>query len=133
MTTIKPYLIQALRNWAHENNLTPQILVDADFQGVDVPVAYVKDGHIVLNIHDMAVDEFTISDDWLLFSGRFSEKIYPIEVPVEAVVAIFARENGEGLILRGKNTLTYQSEEEQDTSESPRNKAKGKPNLRLVQ
>lgn len=94
---ITPYYIRAIHQWAVDNGLTPHVLVDVSQAGVRVPAGYDSDGEIVLNIHPQAVADLDLGDDWLFFHARFSGKSCPIEIPITAVRAIFARENGEGM------------------------------------
>lgn len=100
MTTTKPYLIRAIRQWALDNELTPQILVDALADGVKVPEHYVSDGQIILNIGAQAVQMDAIDNELLRFSARFNGVRHEIEVPVSAVLAIYARENGQGIFFK---------------------------------
>jgi stringent starvation protein B len=93
----RPYLIRALHQWALDSGFTPQIAVDVTVPGVQVPHAYVKDGQIVLNIHPQAVHQLELGDDAILFSGRFGGKSEPVIIPVRAVLAVYARENGRGI------------------------------------
>ncbi|MDH5631979.1 MAG: ClpXP protease specificity-enhancing factor [Gammaproteobacteria bacterium] len=94
---ITPYYIRAIHQWAVDNGLTPHVLVDVRQEGVRVPAGYDSDGEIVLNVHPQAVADLDLGDDWLFFHARFSGKSCAIEIPVTAVRAIFARENGEGM------------------------------------
>ena len=100
MTTTKPYLVRAIHEWAMDNHFTPQILVTDAVSGVVVPKNHVKDGHIVFNIHIGAVKDLRIGNETIRFSARFSGKAEQIEVPVEAVLAIYARENGQGIFFQ---------------------------------
>ncbi|HEU0195684.1 MAG TPA: ClpXP protease specificity-enhancing factor [Nevskiaceae bacterium] len=93
----RPYLIRAIYEWALDNGFTPHLLVAADEAGVAVPQAYVQDGRIALNVAPMAVQGFDPSCDPLLFSARFGGHSFELEVPTRAVLAIYARENGEGI------------------------------------
>jgi stringent starvation protein B len=93
----RPYLIRALHQWALDSGFTPQIAVDVTVPGVQVPHAYVKDGQIVLNIHPQAVQQLELGDNEILFSARFGGKSEPVIIPVHAVLAIYARENGRGI------------------------------------
>ncbi len=97
MSSIKPYLIRAVYEWAVNAGLTPHIVVDATTEGVEVPPGYVDNGRIVLNIHPQALRDLEIGEEWVLFSARFSRKPFAIEVPVPAVLAVFAAENGQGI------------------------------------
>jgi stringent starvation protein B len=95
----KPYLIRAIREWAADNGFTPQILVDATVAGVEVPRDYVQDDRITLNVGDQAVQQAAFGNDWIRFSARFSGRAWDIQIPVAAVLAIYARENGHGFIF----------------------------------
>ena len=99
MTTTRPYLIRAINEWACENDLTPHLLVNALAEGVIVPTQFIKDGQIVLNISPSAVQNIELGNDWVLFNARFSGQAMNIEVPVIAVLAIYARENGQGIFF----------------------------------
>ena len=83
-----------------DNDLTPQVLVDATAEGVDVPANYVKDGQIVLNIADQAVQLEELGNEWLRFSARFQGRAYPVCVPIDAIMAVYARENGQGIFFK---------------------------------
>lgn len=93
----RPYLIRALHEWAMDSGLTPQIAVDATQAGVQVPHSYVRDGQIVLNVHPQAVHQLELGNDTITFFARFGGQSEPVVVPVRAVLAIFARENGRGV------------------------------------
>jgi len=97
MTSTKPYLLRAIFEWAEDNNLTPQVLVNAKFAGVVVPSNHVVDGQIVLNISSGAVKLKIMDNECLSFSARFSGVEQDIFLPIEAVLAIFARENAQGI------------------------------------
>jgi stringent starvation protein B len=93
----RPYLIRALHQWALDSGFTPQIAVDVTQPGVQVPVSYVRDGKIVLNIHPQAVHQLELGNDAIRFLARFGGRSEPVVVPVPAVLAIYARENGRGI------------------------------------
>ncbi|HEY0506045.1 MAG TPA: ClpXP protease specificity-enhancing factor [Lysobacter sp.] len=99
MTSHRPYLLRALYEWIADNGMTPHLLVDASRQGVQVPVHAVKDGKIVLNIAERAVSRLEMGNDAIRFSARFGGVSYPVTVPVQAVLAIYARETGQGMAL----------------------------------
>ena len=101
MTSSRPYLIRALYEWIVANDVTPYILVDALIDGVVVPEQHIQDNKIVLNIAEMAVEGLTLDggDDVIRFSARFSGKSMNLSVPTEAVLAIYARENGQGMMF----------------------------------
>jgi stringent starvation protein B len=95
----RPYLIRAIYEWATDNGLTPHLLVAADYPGVAVPREYVQEGRITLNVSAMAVQALELRADPIWFSARFAGREFTVQVPVGAVLAIFARENGEGIIF----------------------------------
>ncbi|WP_370592249.1 ClpXP protease specificity-enhancing factor [Reinekea sp. G2M2-21] len=97
MTTNKPYLIRALHEWIIDNNCTPYIVFMAEYPGVEVPQEFVRDGQITLNIALSAVKDLELANDTISFNARFSGVPTDISGPVDAVVAIFAKENGQGM------------------------------------
>jgi stringent starvation protein B len=99
MTSNRPYIARALYDWILDNDCTPYILVDAVRKGVEVPREYVKDGQIVLNVSPSAVRAMHMGDDIITFDGRFGGEALTIVVPVEALMAIYARENGQGMVF----------------------------------
>ena len=124
MTTTKPYLVRAIHEWAMENQFTPQILVTDSVDGVVVPKNHVKDGHIVFNIHINAVKDLQMGNETIRFSARFSGQSVQIEVPVEAVLAIYARENGQGIFFQDNEQTpppeeTPEKPEQSVTTEKP--------------
>lgn len=128
MISTKPYLIRAIRDWALDNSFTPQILVDATFNGVRVPQSYVSDGQIVLNIADQAVEMLQMGNEVLSFAARFNGRPHDIDVPIESVLAIFARENGQGIFFKEPDgTSPGPGGKDEEESDKP-----AKPNLKLV-
>lgn len=99
MTSHRPYLLRALYEWIADNGMTPHILVDAAQPGVRVPAHTVKDGRVVLNIADRAVARLELDNDAVRFTARFGGVSHPVMVPVSAVLAIYARETGQGMAL----------------------------------
>lgn len=120
--------------------LTPQILVHAGSPGVQVPSEFVQDDAIVLNVHDRAVRSLEMGNEFISFSARFSGRPRNVFVPVESVLAIYARENGQGLFFEPPGTPNRAvddiaspgseagSPQLPDEGDPPR----GKPNLKLV-
>jgi stringent starvation protein B len=92
----KPYLLRALYEWCTDNGYTPHIAVRVDNQ-TRVPRQFVRDNEIVLNISFEATSQLQMGNEWVEFSARFSGKSHKIEVPVANVLAIYARENGQGM------------------------------------
>lgn len=99
MTSHRPYLLRALYEWIVDNGMTPHVLVDAGQPGVRVPQHAVKDGKVVLNIAERAVARLQMDNEAIRFSARFGGVSHPVEVPIPAVVAIYARETGHGMVL----------------------------------
>lgn len=127
MTSNRPYLLRALYEWIIDNQLTPYILLDAEMQAVDVPKQYIKDGKILLNISPSAIQALKITNQIIQFNASFAEVPMQVYAPIKAVLAIYARENGRGMVFS----------EEEDNSESepplpPRRQNFGKPKLTVV-
>ncbi len=99
MSSTKPYLLRAIFDWAEDNGFTAQVLVDATQKGVVVPSNHVVDGQIVLNISTSAVQLRVMDNECLSFSARFSGVEQDIYLPIESVMAIFARENSQGIFF----------------------------------
>ena len=130
-TTTKPYLIRAIREWAIDNGLTPQILVDALVKDVQVPRQFVTDGQIILNIGSQAAQMHELTNDRLRFSARFQGAPFEVNVPVAAVLAIYARENGQGIYFKDAEGQPGEDSETADTAEESKG-ARAKPHLTLV-
>ncbi|MGH6610653.1 MAG: ClpXP protease specificity-enhancing factor [Burkholderiaceae bacterium] len=92
----KPYLIRAIHEWCADSGLTPYIAVLAD-AGVNVPHEFVKNGEIVLNISPLATNRLKLGNDVIEFQARFSGVAREVSVPVEKVIAVYARETGHGM------------------------------------
>ena len=103
MTSYRPYLLRALTEWINDNGMTPHILVDAGLPGVQVPPGAVRDGRVVLNIADRAVVGLHMDNEWIGFTARFGGVSQPVNVPVGAVLAVYARETGQGMVLPEEN------------------------------
>ena len=99
MTSHRPYLLRALYEWIADNGMTPHVLVDAGMPGVRVPRHAVKDGRIVLNIAERAVAKLELGNDSLRFTARFAGVSQVVSVPLPAVIAVYARETGQGMAL----------------------------------
>jgi stringent starvation protein B len=99
MSSHRPYLLRALVEWINDNGMTPHIMVDAGVPGVQVPASAVKDERVVLNIAERAVMRLHIDNDAVSFTARFSGVSFPVNVPIAAVLAVYARETGQGMAL----------------------------------
>ncbi|MFI3179482.1 MAG: ClpXP protease specificity-enhancing factor [Methylococcaceae bacterium] len=124
MTPLKPYLIRSIYEWIIDNDLTPYLLVDAENSRAILPVQLIEDGKILLNIRPEATDALSLGNEWVEFNARFGGNPMHIVVPVIAVLAIYAKENGKGMV--------FDHEDEGEETPPPENKPPVKPTLRLV-
>ena len=115
MTSHRPYLLRALYEWIADNGMTPHILVDAQLPGVRVPPHTVKEGRVVLNIADRAVAKLELDNEAVRFTARFGGVSYPVTVPVTAVLAIYARETGQGMALPDDSGATVPPPDDEPT------------------
>lgn len=99
MTSNRPYLLRAIYDWISDNGLTPYVLVDAAQPGVKVPAHVVKNGQVVLNLAMRAVANLDLGNDKIAFQARFSGVSQSIVIPVAAVLALYAQENGQGMMF----------------------------------
>lgn len=99
MTSYRPYLLRALVEWINDNGMTPHILVDAGVSGVRVPPGVVREGKVVLNIAERAVVGLHMDNEWIGFTARFGGVSQSVSVPLGAVLAVYARETGQGMVL----------------------------------
>lgn len=107
MTPNKPYLLRALNEWILDNGMTPHVLVDATVPGTFVPPAQISDGRIVLNVSPQAVRDLVLDNETLAFHARFGGKPFEVRVPVAAVLAVYAKETGKGMVFpREEGTMT---------------------------
>lgn len=100
MTSSRPYLLRACYEWIIDNEATPYLVIQADYPGVEVPWEHVKDSRIVLNIAPQAIRSLVLEKDYVAFHARFSGKPFEIYAPIMAVSAIYAEENGEGMVFK---------------------------------
>lgn len=130
MTSSRPYLIRALYEWIVDNELTPYLVIDAEVKGVNVPRQYVEAGRIILNVAPQATFDLQLRNDAIEFSARFSGVSMDIIIPVSAVLAIYARENGRGMVFNEDDGGDDEpnGNTPSDVSSPPR----GKPKLTVV-
>jgi len=124
MSSNKPYLVRAFYDWISDNDLTPYIVVDVNVYGVLVPMSYVNDGQIVLNIASSAVGTIALGSDFIELSARFGGKLEQITVPYGAVAAIYAKENGAGTSLPIEHPEIDDSEEDLSLTAASKPKSK---------
>ena len=133
MTSNRPYLIRALYEWLLDNNLTPHLLVDADYDGVTVPEQFVEEGRIVLNINPSAVINLQMSNDLISFNARFGGQETDVLIPPLAVLGIYARENGRGMLFPDEADDNADNPDNSDPDDdNPPTPPKGKPSLKVV-
>jgi len=121
--------MRALYEWIVDNDCTPYLLVDASISDVMVPQQYVKDGQIVLNISAGAVMDLNISNDAVMFNGRFGGVATDIFVPVGALMGIYARENGQGMVFESEEAG---DQPPPDTIPPSAGKSDKRPSLKIV-
>lgn len=101
----RPYLLRAMHQWMSDAGMTPHVLVDTYVEGVDVPKAHVRDGRIVLNIGMAATRHLDLGNELITFEARFAGVPRGVRVPVAAVLSIYARETGEGMVFPPEGEL----------------------------
>ncbi len=116
MTSNRPYLIRALYEWLLDNELTPHLLVNAEYKGVFVPQEFVEGGQIVMNLNPSAIRSLDLGNDLITFNARFGGVPQDVIVPPVAVLGIYARENGVGMLFPDEE---YLEEEEPEKPEPP--------------
>ncbi len=124
MTSLKPYLIRSIYEWIVDNEMTPHLLVDANNEHAVIPLDFVQDSEILLNIRPAAVHGLVLGNDSIEFSARFNGQAMDIFVPVIAVKAIFTKENGKGMF--------FDNEHDDDPIPPEDSKPPNKPKLHVV-
>ena len=135
MTPNRPYLIRAIFDWLLDNEQTPYLLVDADGDGVVVPRQYVEDGRIVLNISPTAVRDLELGNSLISFNARFGGSPMSVMIPPPAVMGIYSRENGQGMLFpadAGVDDDAGEGPDGPDDSPEPPRPSGGRPSLKVV-
>lgn len=140
MNSSKPYLLRALYEWIVDNDCTPHVLVAMDLPGVQVPEGYGENGQMVLNVAPSAVRYLSMENDALSFEARFAGVARQIVVPMYAVLAVYARENGQGMFFDADIPEMEEStpesvslqvvEQEEPLKATP--PASGRPSLKII-
>lgn len=125
MTPSKPYLVRALYEWILDNENTPYILVDTGGQQLQIPPGIATDGKVVLNLAPAAIQDLEISNERISFSARFGGVAQQVSCPMTSLLAIYARENGEGMMF----PLEDQDDDDDSSDPSPKNDG---PTLKVV-
>ena len=129
MTSTRPYLIRAFYEWIVDNDLTPHMIVNAEQEHVTVPREHVEKGKIVLNISPSAVKALDLGNDWICFNARFGGKSLDIGLPPNAVLGIYARENGQGMLFQEE---LQESDPPQTTDPESSPKISSRPQLKII-
>lgn len=139
MTPLKPYMVRALYDWIVDNGLTPYLLVDAMHPAAILPQGYEQDGRIILNVRPEAVQQLHLGDDHVGFNARFGGRPMRVEAPMAAILALYARENGRGMVFEEEETAeaAETSDAQEDMPSPPDNPeapapARGRPHLTVV-
>ena len=132
MTSNRPYLLRALYEWINDNNMTPHLLVDATREGVQVPAQAVKDGRVVLNVAARAVAQLDMGNREIRFLARFGGVSQSVVVPVGAVLAIYAQETGQGMMLPDDTTALAPDEPQDEPPEPSGDGGRKGGHLRIV-
>lgn len=129
MSSSRPYLIRALYEWILDNDSTPYVLVNAGYPGTVVPDGFVEDGQIVLNLSPSAIRHLEMDNERVCFDGRFGGVAQQVWIPAGAVMAIYARETGQGMVFEIE-TETPPPDDFTPADEAP--KPSGRPALKVV-
>ena len=136
MNSSRPYLVRALYEWIVDNDCTPHMLVNSDYPKVQVPAGFASDGQIVLNVSPTAVRQLHMDNEAVSFEGRFGGVPHTLYVPIPAILGVYARENGQGMVFDLEEPLEADDEVEPGDdspppgSEPPR--PTGRPSLKVV-
>ncbi len=127
MSSSVPYLLRAVNEWVLDNGYTPYLVVDATIDDVDVPTEFVKEGQIVLNISPTAIRDLVMTNEHVMFNGRFAGIAREIYVPVRAVLGLVAKENGEGMWFPKEDVIAVDEDSVDEDSDSDSKSEPGKP------
>ena len=136
MNSSRPYLVRALYEWIVDNDCTPHLLVNSEYPSVQVPQGFASDGQIVLNVSPAAVRHLHMDNEAVSFEGRFGGVPHTLFVPTGAILGIYARENGQGMVfdleapVEGDDGAGPEGDGPPPGSEPPR--PSGRPSLKVV-
>jgi stringent starvation protein B len=131
MTPNRPYLVRALYEWILDNGLTPYLLVDAAHPDAVVPSEFIQEGKIVLNISPSAVRALVLGNERISFDARFGGVSMDVVVPAQAVLGIYARENGRGMLFPEETAPAAEGPDAEDEPK-PDRPAPNRPTLKVV-
>lgn len=132
MISNRPYLVRALYEWIVDNNLTPHMLVDTADESVEVPRDFVENGRIILNVSPEATHSLVLGNDAITFNARFSGTAMDVYVPVASVQAIYAKENGQGMIFGEQDETPPDPEPKKIKEKADDTSPIKRPNLKIV-
>jgi len=132
VTPSRPYLVRALNQWIVDNGLTPYLVVDAGIQGVHVPEDYVTNGQIILNVSPGAINDLSIEDEAIEFQARFGGVPMQVYIPVIAVMAIYAKENGQGMVFGAEPGAPEPPPFDEAPADPESSATSTKPSLKIV-
>ena len=136
MNSSRPYLIRALYEWIVDNDCTPHLLVNAEYPNVQVPQGFANDGQIVLNVSPSAVRHLHMDNDAVSFEGRFGGIAHTLFIPASAVLAIYARENGQGMVFDLESPVADEDPDDDPDGDGPAGdeppRPSGRPSLKVV-
>ncbi|MGH8188993.1 MAG: ClpXP protease specificity-enhancing factor [Steroidobacteraceae bacterium] len=128
----RPYLLRAMHEWISDSNQTPHIVVDAAVQGVEVPRQYVQGGKIILNVSSSATSMLNLGNETVSFRARFGAATYDVSVPIGAVLGIYARETGQGMIFSEADAPPPQPSPPAEPTAGSGEGKRSKPTLKVV-
>ncbi|PZP87860.1 ClpXP protease specificity-enhancing factor [Ectopseudomonas oleovorans] len=136
MNSSRPYLVRALYEWIVDNDCTPHLLVNAEYPGVQVPPGFASDGQIVLNTSPSAVRHLHMDNQAVSFEGRFGGVAHTLYIPAAAILAIYARENGQGMVFDMEPSVASGPEEpgpdDDGSGGGESSRPSGRPSLKVV-
>ncbi|MGC6368715.1 ClpXP protease specificity-enhancing factor [Pseudomonas sp. K2I15] len=138
MNSSRPYLVRALYEWIVDNDCTPHMLVNSEFAAVQVPQGFASDGQIVLNVSPSAVRHLHMDNEAVSFEGRFGGVPHTLFVPIGAILGIYARENGQGMVfdlessLEEDEAIELEGEDDAPPPDSEPPRPSGRPSLKVV-
>lgn len=133
MKSSRPYLLRALYEWIVDNDCTPHLLVDAEYPQVRVPAGYAQDGQIVLNVSPSAVRHLHMDNEGVSFESRFGGVAHSLFLPPGSVLAIYARENGQGMVFELEAPEALEDDGDDEETPPPQGpRPGGRPSLKVV-
>ncbi|MBT4836304.1 MAG: ClpXP protease specificity-enhancing factor [Methylococcales bacterium] len=127
MTSNRPYLLRAIYEWILDNDMTPYLLVNAEYEDTFVPIQFVENGRIILNLSPSAVRSLELNNDCVTFNARFSGKVMDVYIPIGATLAIYSQESTQGMVFSEEDEANFEQ-----SSEQIKPPKKGKPTLKIV-